>query len=98
MLSVPGVSQVAPIIIIIIRKDTIPFMQGIYTYIPETMSLRNTMLQLLSLLFVVPISCVGSNLPLHQHFPKCVCSAQYGNYYYYYYYYSTTVQCVPSSP
>jgi hypothetical protein len=35
------------IIIIIIGKDTISFMQGIYTYIPETnLSLRNTMLQL----------------------------------------------------
>jgi hypothetical protein len=33
-------------IIIIIIIITISFMQGIYTYIPETMSLSNTMLQL----------------------------------------------------
>jgi hypothetical protein len=25
-------------------------------------------------------SCVGSNVLLHQHFPKYVCSAQYGSF------------------
>jgi hypothetical protein len=41
------------IIIIIIGKDTISFMQGIYTYIPETVY---NVAAILSLLFMVPIS------------------------------------------
>jgi hypothetical protein len=46
------------IIIIIIGKDTISFMQGIYTYIPETNHIHKqyNVRALLSLLFMVPIS------------------------------------------
>jgi hypothetical protein len=46
------------IIIIIIRKDTIPFMQGIYTYIPETNHVPKEydVAAILSLLFMAPIS------------------------------------------
>jgi hypothetical protein len=45
------------IIIIIIGKDTISFMQGIYTYIPETnyVSREYNVAAILSLLFMVPI-------------------------------------------
>jgi hypothetical protein len=48
------------IIIIIIGKDTIPFMQGIYTYIPDTNPVpkRDNVTAILSLLFIVPISLV----------------------------------------
>jgi hypothetical protein len=46
------------IIIIIIGKDTISFMQGIYTYIPETNHdpKEYIVAAILSLLFMVPIS------------------------------------------
>jgi hypothetical protein len=46
------------IIIIIIGKDTISFMQGIYTYIPETNPVPKgyNVAAILSLLFMVPIS------------------------------------------
>jgi hypothetical protein len=46
------------IIIIIIDKDTISFMQGIYTYIPETNHVPKeyNAAAILSLLFMVPIS------------------------------------------
>jgi hypothetical protein len=46
------------IIIIIIGKDTIPFMQGIYTYIPETNHVPKeyNVAAILSLLFMAPIS------------------------------------------
>jgi hypothetical protein len=46
------------IIIIIIGKDTISFMQGIYTYIPETNHVPKeyNVAAILSLLFMVPIS------------------------------------------
>jgi hypothetical protein len=50
---------VAPIIIIIIiNKDTISFMQGIYTYIHETNHVPKeyNVAVILSLLFMVPIS------------------------------------------
>jgi hypothetical protein len=48
------------IIIIIIGKDTIFFMQGIYTYIPETNHVLKefNVAAILSLLFMVPISLV----------------------------------------
>jgi hypothetical protein len=46
------------IIIIIIGKNTISFMQGIYTYIPETKHVPKewNVAAILSLLFMVPIS------------------------------------------
>jgi hypothetical protein len=46
------------IIIIIIGKDTISFMQGIYTYIPETNRVPKeySVAAILSPLFMVPIS------------------------------------------
>jgi hypothetical protein len=46
------------IIIIIIGKDTISFIQGIYTYIPETdhVPKEYNVAAILSLLFVAPIS------------------------------------------
>jgi hypothetical protein len=46
------------IIIIIIGKDTISFMQDIYTYIPETNHVPKeyNVAAILSLLFMVPIS------------------------------------------
>jgi hypothetical protein len=48
------------IIIIIIGKDTISFMQGTYTYIPETNHVpkERNVVAILSLLFMVPISLV----------------------------------------
>jgi hypothetical protein len=68
------------IIIIII----ISFMQGIDTYIPET---NHVPKQYNVATIVVTVygacitsSCVGSNVLLHKHFPKCVCSAQYGSF------------------
>jgi hypothetical protein len=53
------------IIIIIIGKDTISFMQGIYTYIPETNHVlkQYNVTAILSLLFMVPISLAAA-LPL----------------------------------
>jgi hypothetical protein len=56
----PGEDSTAVIIIIIIGKDTISFMQGIYTYIPKTnhASKQYNVAAILSLLFMVPISLV----------------------------------------
>jgi hypothetical protein len=50
------------IIIIIIGKDTISFMQGIYTYIPETNHVPKeyNVAAILSLLFMVPISLASA--------------------------------------
>jgi hypothetical protein len=51
-------SVIIIIVIIIISKDTISFMQGIYTYIPETnnvpMEYLYNVAAILSLLFMVP--------------------------------------------
>jgi hypothetical protein len=65
------------IIIIIIGKDTISFMQGIYTYIPETNHVPKefNVAAILSLLFMVPISLAPALALMHYY------------YYYYYYYY-----------
>jgi hypothetical protein len=72
------------IMIIIIIIITISFMQGIYTYIPETNNVPKeyNVAAFLSLLFMVPISVVPAltNVLLHQHFPQYVCSAQYGSF------------------
>jgi hypothetical protein len=50
------------IIIIIIGKDIISFMQGMYTYIPETyyVSKQYNVAAILSLLFMVPISLAAA--------------------------------------
>jgi hypothetical protein len=50
------------IIIIIIGKDTISFMQGIYTYIPQTNHVPKeyNVAAILSLLFMVPISLAAA--------------------------------------
>jgi hypothetical protein len=71
--------------IIIIGKDTISYMQGICTYIPETNHVPKeyNVAAILSLLFMAPISLAPALAVmyfLHQHFPKCVCSAQYGSF------------------
>jgi hypothetical protein len=49
-------------IIIIISKDTISFMQGIYTYIPDTNHVpkQHNVAAILSLLFMVPISLAAA--------------------------------------
>jgi hypothetical protein len=72
--------------IIIIGKDTISFMQGVQTYIPETNPVPKdyNVATILSLLFVVPMSLAPALALiysfLHQHFPKDVCSDQYGSF------------------
>jgi hypothetical protein len=48
----------------------------IHIFLRQTMSLSNTMSQL----FCRYCSRVGSNVLLHQHFPKYVRSAQYGSF------------------
>jgi hypothetical protein len=59
-------------------------MQGIYTYIPEINHVpkKYSVATILSLLFMTPMSLVPAltNVLLHQHFPKHVCSAQYGSF------------------
>jgi hypothetical protein len=60
-------------------------MQGIYTYIPETNNVPkqyNVAVNTVATVYGAHItsSCVGSNVLLHQHFPKYVCSAQYGSF------------------
>ena len=76
------------IIIIIITITTIiiiiiiSFMQGIYTYIPETNYVRreHSVAAILLLLFMVLISLVSALNLLYFYistFPKYVCSAQY---------------------
>jgi hypothetical protein len=71
--------------VFIIMIITISFMQGIYTYIPETNHIPKeyNVAAMFSLLFIVPISLAPAlalmYVLLHQHFPKYVCSAQYGS-------------------
>jgi hypothetical protein len=61
------------IIIIIIGKDTILFMQGIYTYVPETNHvLKEYSVAAILLLLFITSCCVGSNVLLHQHPEVCV--------------------------
>jgi hypothetical protein len=56
----PIVIIIIIIIIIIIGKDTISFMQGIYTYVPETNHVPKeyNFAAILSLLFMAPISYI----------------------------------------
>jgi hypothetical protein len=51
---------------IIISKDNIPFMQGIYTYIPETNHVpkKYNVVAVLSLVFMAPISLAAVLAPL----------------------------------
>jgi hypothetical protein len=67
------------IIIIIIGKDTISFMQSIYTYITETNHVpkEDNVAAILSLLFMVHISLVTALALMYYYY-----------YYYYYYIYS----------
>jgi len=57
-------------------------MQGIYTYIPETNYVPReysvaAIVVTIHGAYIVSFS-VESIVLLHQYFPKCVCSAQYG--------------------
>jgi hypothetical protein len=54
--------MIITVIIIIIGKDTVSFMQGIYTHIPETnpVSKEHSVAAILSLLFMVPISLAAA--------------------------------------
>jgi hypothetical protein len=69
------------IIIIIIGKDTISFMQGIYTYILETNHVpkEQNVAAILSLLFMVPIS-LDPALALTYFYISTFRSAQYGSF------------------
>jgi hypothetical protein len=66
-------------------------MQGIYTYIPEAMSLGNTVLQLFCYYYYYYISCHRHFLPGNSLEPTVITTAQASSftlhYYYYYYYY-----------
>jgi hypothetical protein len=50
------------VVVVIVGKDTISFMQGIYTYIPETNHVpkQYNVAAILSLLFMVPISLAAA--------------------------------------
>jgi hypothetical protein len=49
---------VGVVVVVVVGKDTISFMQGIYTYIPETDHIPKeyNIAAILSLLFMAPIS------------------------------------------
>jgi hypothetical protein len=73
-------------IIIIIIKIIFPLFRAfIHIFLRQNMSLRNTMLRLFCryCLWRPYNSCFGSNVLLHQHFPKDVCGAQYGIFLYF---------------
>jgi hypothetical protein len=72
------------IIIIIIIIGTMSFIQGIYTYIPETNHVpkQYNVAAILSLLFMVPISLVSALALMHFYI-----TTNFRIYYYYYYYY-----------
>jgi hypothetical protein len=77
------------IIIIIIGKDTISFMQGIYTYIPETNHVPReyNVAAILSLLLMVPISLAPALALMYFYISNFRSACAVPNYYYYYYYY-----------
>jgi len=81
---VVDVVPVAAVCIIIIIIISISFMQGIYTYIPETNHVprEHFVAAILVLLFMVCISLVPALTPLHLYVSTFrstnVCSAQYG--------------------
>ena len=70
------------IMIIIIIIIIISFMQGIYTYIPETKLVPSEYSVSAIVITIygayIDSSCVGSIVLLSQHFTKYVYSAQYG--------------------
>ena len=68
------------IFIIIIIIIIISFMQGIFTYIPETNHVPREYSYSVIAIYgaYIASSCVGSIVLLRYHFPKYVCSAQYG--------------------
>jgi len=68
------------IIVVVVGILGISFMQGIYTYIPETNHVprEHCVAGIPVLLFMVLISLVPALTPLYLHFPQYVCSAQYG--------------------
>jgi hypothetical protein len=78
------------IIIIIIGKDTISFMQGIYTYIHEKNNVPKeySVAAVLSLLFMVPISLAPALAVMYFYIrtSRSMCAVHYYYYYYYYYY------------
>jgi hypothetical protein len=71
------------IIIIIIGKDTISFMQGIYTYIPETNHVPKeyNVAAILSLLCMVPTSLARALALMYFYI------STFRSLFYYYYYY-----------
>jgi hypothetical protein len=76
--SIKWFDTVIIIIIIIVGEGTIFFMQGIYTYIPETNHVPKeyNVAAILSLLFMAPISLVRALVLMYfLHIPKYVCSA-----------------------
>jgi hypothetical protein len=73
--------QIIIIIIIIIGKGTISFMQGICTYTPETNHVpKEKKYCRYPVATVYGAHITSSNVFLHQHFPNYVCSAQYGSF------------------
>jgi hypothetical protein len=70
---------------VIVGNDTISFMQGMYTYIPETNHVpkQYNVAAILSLLFVAPISLAFALVLMYFYistFRKYVCSAQYDSF------------------
>jgi hypothetical protein len=70
------------IIIIIIIIIVIPFTQGVHTYVPETnhVSRVHSAAAIPCVLLMVHIALsaiLNPSVLLHQHFPQCVCCAQY---------------------
>jgi hypothetical protein len=74
------------IIIIIIDKDTISFVQDIYTYIPQTNHVpkEDNVAAILKLLLMVPISLAAALALMYFYISTSrstyVCSAQYGSF------------------
>jgi hypothetical protein len=68
------------IIVIIIAITTISFMQGICAYIPETNHVAKEYTVTTVYGANIISFCVGSDVLLHQPFPKYVCSAQYDSF------------------
>jgi hypothetical protein len=74
------VKSVLIIIIIIIGKDTISFMQGIYTYIPETIHVPYIIIIIIGKDTISFMVGIYTYIPETNHVPKYVCSAQYSSF------------------